>query len=78
METTLSASLPKRLKASIMGRAKLLDRPTSQLLRYALEYHEAHGWKDVTIEGAPFATLTPKTEARLREWLDKGGELDEL
>lgn len=78
LETTLSASLPKRLKNSIMGRSKLLDRPMSQLLRYALEFHEARGWRDVVVDGMTFAVLSPKAEARLREWLDSEKDISEL
>lgn len=73
LEDTLSVSLPKRLKRSVAGRAKLLDRPISQLLRFALEYHDGQSWKDIE-----FGVLSPGAEGRLRKWLESGEPIDSL
>lgn len=64
LEAVLSANIPTKLKLSLMGRAKLLDRPISQLVRYALEYHEATDWKAV-----PLGVLPAHHQTRLKDWL---------
>lgn len=71
LEDTISASIPKRLKKSLMGRAQLLERPTSQILRHALEYLDSVGWTHV-----PIAVLPAKQEQQLKRWLDATMELD--
>lgn len=73
LETTITASIPVKLKRSLAGRAKLLDRDVSPLVRYALDYQEQRGWKDI-----PLAVLSPGHERVLKEWLDSSQTLEEL
>lgn len=77
-EDTITFNLPKRLKRSIYGRAKLVDRRVSPILRAAMEFHEKTGWKHVAVNDMPVAVLTPKAEARLQEWVDSGEEIEQL
>lgn len=64
LDDVLSASIPKQLKRSVQGRAAILERPMSILVRKALEYHEQREWQDVE-----FGILTPKQKAQLNRWL---------
>jgi len=64
LDDVLSASIPKQLKRSVQGRAAILERPMSILVRKALEHHEHNDWKDVE-----FGILTPKQKQQLARWL---------
>ena len=69
-EAVLSANIPAVLKASLQGRAQLLDRPISNLVRYAIEYQDNRKW-----EGISLAVLSESEQKRLERWLAEGGEL---
>lgn len=66
-ETTLSASINKKRKQALYGRAELLSRSSSQLIGWALAYMEETGWK-----GVPDAMLDDQRQKQLDRWLKEG------
>lgn len=73
LESVLSASMPNDMKRRVLGRAKLLDRPASALIRYAVEAQEQKAWEEVEL-----ARLSPTAALRLKAWIDSGAPLEDL
>tara|TARA_R110002111_G_scaffold37791_1_gene72497 strand:+ start:380 stop:640 length:261 start_codon:yes stop_codon:yes gene_type:complete len=66
-ETILSCSIPKKIKQSVFGRAELLERSASQLVKWALEEQEKTGWSSIRD-----ASLDPDRQRQLERWLKEG------
>lgn len=47
-ETTLTFNLPKEMKRDLQRRAQLsVETPVARLVRLAIRYHDARGWRDI-------------------------------
>lgn len=58
-ETTMTTSVPRSLKMSLIELADKSDRSVSQLVRYAVAYCEQTGWRDIP-EVAPYVKTKGK------------------